>query len=99
MPIAPLPPVGALGAATGPAAAGAAAPAQGFGDALSRGLTEVSSMERASDAVARSLATGGTAQVSDLMIAQTKSQVSLDLLVATRNRAVEAYQEIMRLQV
>jgi flagellar hook-basal body complex protein FliE len=33
------------------------------------------------------------------MVATSKSQVSMDLLLAVRNRAVEAYQEIMRLPV
>ena len=45
----------------------------------------------------QSMATGGPAQIADLMVATTKSQLAVDLLVQTRNRAVEAYQEIMRM--
>jgi flagellar hook-basal body complex protein FliE len=33
------------------------------------------------------------------MIASTQATLSVDLLVQVRNRAVEAYQEIMRMQV
>jgi flagellar hook-basal body complex protein FliE len=33
------------------------------------------------------------------MIATTKATLSVDMLVQMRNRAVEAYQEVMRMQV
>ncbi len=93
-----IPPIGAAGAmplaATRPAAQTAPA---GFGDALMKGLQQVSATERQADAVTQSMATGGPAQIADLMVATTKSQMSVDLLVQTRNRAVEAYQEIMRM--
>lgn len=75
------------------------APAAGFGDALMRGLEGVSGLERQADAVTQSLATGGSAQIHDLMTATAKASLGVDLLVQVRNRAVEAYQEIMRLQV
>lgn len=97
MVITPIPPIGTIAAPTASATVGA--PAAGFGDALSRGLQGVSALEQSADNVAQSIATGGGAQVHDLMIATTKSQVATDTLVAVRNRAVEAYQEIMRLQV
>lgn len=93
-----IPPIGAAGAMPLPAVrpqAQTAAP--GFGDALMKGLEQVSATERKADAVTQSMATGGPAQISDLMVATTKSQMSIDLLVQTRNRAVEAYQEIMRM--
>jgi flagellar hook-basal body complex protein FliE len=98
MAIAPLPPIGALTGAA-PAAAPAAPASPGFGAALKRGLEQVSGLEQSANEVAQNLATGGGAQVSDLMVATTKSQIAVDLLVAVRNRAVEAYQEVMRLPV
>ena len=33
------------------------------------------------------------------MVSMTKAQLNVDLLVQVRNKAVEAYQEIMRMQV
>jgi flagellar hook-basal body complex protein FliE len=102
MAFAPIAPLGA-DAAT---AAGVAQPgragqvaAAGFGDALQRGLSEVSALEHGADAVAQNLATGGGAQVHDLMIATTKASIGVELLTAVRNRAVEAYAEVMRLQL
>lgn len=75
------------------------APVAGFDDAIRRGLEQVSGLERGADAVAEQIATGGPARIEDLMIASTKASLGVDLLVQVRNRAVEAYQEIMRLQV
>lgn len=97
MAIAAIPPVGALPAAGAPAAGAPAAP--GFADALRNGLEGVSRLEHAADAVTQSVATGGPAQVHDLMIATTKASLGVDLLTQVRNRALEAYQEIMRLPV
>jgi len=96
-----LPPISPIGASNlaGAARAAEAPAAAGFGDALARGLSGVSQLERGADAVGQSLASGGTAQVTDLMVANTKSSLAVDTLVAVRNRAVEAYQEVMRLQV
>ena len=90
-------PIGAAGATPLPAMRTEAKPAAGFGEALSKGLAQVSTLEQQADAVTQSMATGGPAQIADLMVATTKSQLAVDLLVQTRNRAVEAYQEIMRM--
>lgn len=90
-PIAPIAPPGATGAT------GAAAP--GFGDALGRGLQQVSSAEHRADALMTDVATGGTASVHDLMIATTEAGLATDVLVQVRDRALEAYHEVMRMQV
>lgn len=97
----PVPPAGAVPPPTPSAAAAPAAEdaAGGFADALARGLEQVSSLEHSADALARSVAAGGPAQVHDLMIATSKATLAVELLVQMRNRAVEAYQEIMRLPV
>ncbi|MFO7299352.1 MAG: flagellar hook-basal body complex protein FliE [Actinomycetes bacterium] len=74
-------------------------PAPGFEEGLGSALQSLSDAERHADAVAMDIATGGQASVHDLMIATTKAQLSLELAVQVRNRAIEAYQEIMRLQI
>jgi flagellar hook-basal body complex protein FliE len=98
MSIPALPPINGVGGVT-PAGGPAAAPAAGFGEALSRGLQNVSGLEHQADALSQSMATGGPVQIHELMVATTKAQLGVDMLVQVRNRAVEAYQEIMRLQV
>jgi len=43
--------------------------------------------------------TGGPVDLHDVMIAMEKADISLKLLVQVRNKAVDAYKEIMRMQV
>lgn len=92
-PIAPVPPV------TGGAQASPVRPAGGFAESVAGALESVAGSELAADALVRDVAAGGDTPVHELMIAQTKASLATELLVQTRNRAVEAYQEIMRMQV
>lgn len=101
-----LPPIGPIvpGPATqaaGPARMAGSTPTQGadFGEAIARGIEQVSETEKAADAAALDVASGGPTGIHDLQAATAKASLSVDLLVQTRNRAVEAYQEIMRIQV
>ncbi len=80
-------------------AAAPTAPAEGFADSITSALESVSDAEFAADAIAKDIATGGEASVQELMTSMTKAQLSVDLLVQVRNKAVEAYQEIMRMQI
>ncbi|MFP4572454.1 MAG: flagellar hook-basal body complex protein FliE [Desulfobacterales bacterium] len=43
--------------------------------------------------------TGGAADLHDVMIAMEKADVSLQMLVQVRNKAVDAYDQIMNMQV
>lgn len=81
------------------AAAGAQPPMADFAAAVARGVEQVSDAEQAADAVAVDMATGGESGVHDLMAATTQAGLSVDLLTQVRNRAVQSYQEIMRLQL
>lgn len=81
------------------AAAGAQPPMGDFAAAVARGVEQVSDAEKAADAVAVDMATGGESGVHDLMAATTQAGLSVDLLTQVRNRAVQSYQEIMRLQL
>lgn len=88
-----------VGRAYTPPTAEPKGPDGGFGDALQRGLQAVSNLEHQADGVAQSLATGGPARIEDLMVATTKAQMGIEMLSVVRDRAVEAYQEIMRMPV
>jgi len=43
--------------------------------------------------------TGGPVDLHDVMISMEKADISLRLLVQVRNKAIDAYKEIMRMQV
>ena len=45
------------------------------------------------------LLTGNTGDLSNTMITAQKSEIAVNLTVAIRNKAVEAYKEIMNMQV
>lgn len=97
-----IPPVSGISGAVSPAAVTPAAdvdPGPGFGSTIGRALEAVSDAERVADVAAEDVASGGDTSVHELMVAMTKASLSVDLLVQARNRAVEAYQEIMRMQI
>jgi flagellar hook-basal body complex protein FliE len=86
------------GASGGTAATGAAGRGS-FADAVQRGLEAVSKQEFQADGLTEALASGQPVQIQDVMAATTKSQLSLDLLVQVRNKALDAYREITNMQV
>lgn len=45
------------------------------------------------------LATGGAADVHQVMIAVEQASIALDLMLEIRNRVLEGYQELIRMQV
>ena len=71
----------------------------GFKNVLTEALDR---FERIGDQNALStldLLTGKTDDLASPMIASQKSELALDLTVALRNKAIEAYKEIMNMQV
>jgi len=93
-------PVPAAAGADG-ARPGAAAPAgkASFGEVLKDSLAQVNSLQHEADAAIQSLATGGTATLHDTMLAVQKAELSFRLMMQVRNKIVEAYQEVLRMQV
>jgi flagellar hook-basal body complex protein FliE len=51
------------------------------------------------DKLANQLATGELTDIHTYMAAATKAELAVQMTVAIRDKAVEAYQEIMRMQV
>ncbi len=59
----------------------------------------MSKLTQKADSLAEGVATGDLQDVHQFTAAAAKAQLGVELTVALRNRAVEAYQEIMRMQV
>lgn len=70
-----------------------------FGDLLQALTEETGTRQRESDQAMTDLHTGGETSLHDAMLAMEKADISLRYMVQVRNKAIEAYQEIMRLQL
>lgn len=76
-----------------------AAPAGGFGAWFSSELDAVNGALAASSQDVRKLATGQAPSLHDVMIHMEEAKLSFQLLAQVRNRLLDAYQEVMRMQV
>ncbi|MGZ4032138.1 MAG: flagellar hook-basal body complex protein FliE [Tumebacillaceae bacterium] len=70
-----------------------------FSDYLNSALEQVNNDQIASDKMTESLATGQAPDLHTVMITTEKAQLSFELAVQIRNKALESYQEIMRMQM
>lgn len=74
-------------------------PERSFGNVLEDSLAEVTRLQQQADRSITDLATGDKTSVHDTMVAMEQASVSFQLMMQVRNKIVEAYQEIMRMQV
>lgn len=79
----------------------AAKPSSGqeFGNLVLDGIDRLEQVQDKSDQLAVKAATGDLNAIHDYTIAATEANVTTQLTVAVRNKAVEAFNEIMRMQV
>ncbi|HPT83280.1 MAG TPA: flagellar hook-basal body complex protein FliE [Limnochordia bacterium] len=73
-------------------------PAKNFQDYLQDALQEVNQLQQQSDVALNKLLTGEI-EFHDAMIVAEKANLALQLTMAIRTKLIEAYQEIMRMQV
>lgn len=70
-----------------------------FGDILSNLVTSVSNSQKAGDVAVEQLQSGDASHLHEVMIAVEEADISLRMLVQMRNKALSAYEEIMRMQL
>ncbi len=70
-----------------------------FGDILSNLVTSVNDSQKAGDMAVEQLQSGDASHLHDVMIAVEEADISLRMLVQMRNKALSAYEEIMRMQL
>lgn len=83
---------GGIGAKSAPVTEGFS---QLFGDMVGK----VNEMQTKADKAIEMLATGESKNLHEVMIAMEKSSISFQFLTQVRNKAIEAYHEIMKMQV
>ena len=102
-PILPISPISVGGIAqvgNATASSGAAASSgASFANTLAEQLDKVSDAQANADQLALQAATGDLQALQDYTIASTEAQLMTQLTVAIRNKAVEAFNDIMRMQV
>ena len=76
-----------------------AVPGGDFASLVTDGLEKLQGMHDTSDKLAVQAATGDLKDIHDYMIASSQSGIATELTVAVRNKAVEAFTEIMRMSV
>lgn len=72
---------------------------QSFGTVLKDAINSVNEAQNQSDLMTNKLVSGQDVDLSDVMITAQKASVTLNTALQVRNKAVEAYQEIMRMTV
>jgi flagellar hook-basal body complex protein FliE len=80
-------------------AAGAVSGTQSFGQSFVKALDGLQGAQTKADGLAVKAATGDLTNVHDYMIAATEASLATELTVAVRNKAVEAFNQIMNMAV
>ena len=74
-------------------------PSATFTQAIKKAVSEVNHLQTEADKLAVDLASGNVEDVHKAMIAMQKAKLALEFTIQVRNKVIEAYQEIMRMQV
>lgn len=100
MPIPAISTIGSVDATTSAAAVTGATGTGGaaFGDALSGAIDNLQQLQGTSDTLAVQAVTGNLDDIHKATLASTRAQVTLELVAGVRNKAVDAFNEIMRMQ-
>ena len=66
---------------------------------LQQKLGSVVDLQNQADSASQAVATGQSSDLAGATVAVEKASIAIDLVSSVRNKAVDAYQEIMRMQV
>lgn len=89
--VAPLPPV--------PSAAAAQGAQTPFGNLVTEGLQHLNEQLKTSQTDLQQLALGETQDLHQVMVRLEESRIAFQVMLQARNRVLEAYQDVMRMQV
>ena len=70
-----------------------------FSEFLTKAFSDVNNLQHASEKAAFDLAAGKLQDVSQVTIAAEKATIAMQLTMQVRNKMIDAYQEVMRMQV
>ena len=70
-----------------------------FGELLNSTISQVNQSQLKGEAAIEGLQSGQAANLHEVMISVEQADISLRMLVQMRNKAQQAYEEIMRMQI
>ncbi|MEX5720720.1 flagellar hook-basal body complex protein FliE [Geodermatophilus maliterrae] len=96
-----VPTIGALGGVADATAATSAASTtgDGFAATLAGAVDQLQGLQSTSSGLATAAATGDLKDVHDYMIAAQEASLATEMVVTLKNKAVEAFTEIMRMPI
>lgn len=71
----------------------------GFGEMLEKKIDEVNQLQQVSDQQMTDFATGKSRNLHEAILAMEMADTSLRMVVTVRNKALDAYNEIMKMPV
>jgi flagellar hook-basal body complex protein FliE len=71
----------------------------GFGEILKDAISTVNQLQTQSDQEVQKIMAGESTDLHTAVIAMQKADVSFQMMMQVRNKIVQAYQEILRMQV
>jgi len=80
-------------------AAGTPTDGANFGDVLKQALQEVNTAQHTAEQEARNLMVGESTDMHTAILAVQKADVSFQMMMAVRSKLIDAYREVMRMQM
>ena len=69
-----------------------------FESLMKESLIKVNDLQMESDKLIQKLATGDVEDISEVVLASSRAELAMRMLMEVRNKLVEAYQQISRIQ-
>jgi flagellar hook-basal body complex protein FliE len=77
----------------------AAGSSTGFSDVLKSAVQQVEASGRAADAAAQNFVNGGNQELHSTVLASQSADLDFEMFLQVRNKVVNAYEEVMRMQL
>jgi len=74
-------------------------PSDDFGDLVRDNLQQVNNLEKNADNLTTQFALGEIDDIHQVTIATEKARMALNMTLGVQNRLVQAYEEVMRMQI
>ena len=70
-----------------------------FGDMLTDAIQSVDDSMKSSEASVQNFVSGKSDNIHEVMISMQQAQLSFNMMVEVRNKVIESYQELSRMQI